>query len=136
MNELLNPAPARGVQQMECSGEVCIDDRLGREDAAVNMRLRREVNNYVGRVACHSLIYGGYVTEIRFDEPVTGVVRDRFQVFEIAGVRQCIEVQHFGRRVAAQHKPNKRGANETGSACHEQLHLYWISQSYRMLGSS
>ena len=84
------------------------------------MGLGREINNGVELVLGHELIHLIGVGDVGLEEFVTIAVLlgYAFEVGEVAGVGQDIDIREVSRLVMSQNVANKVAANETAAARH------------------
>ena len=67
------------------------------------------------------------IADIALDEDMAGIVLDIFQVFQVAGIGQLIQVDQADILVFFQHIVDKVGANKTGTAGNKiSFHLFTI----------
>ncbi len=72
------------------------------------------------------------VTDVAVDEAVARVVLDRAQVVGVAGVGELVQVDDLARSAldsAGESAPDEVGADEAGSAAHQELHPFVTAQS-------
>ncbi|MNE16219.1 hypothetical protein D3C80_1091580 [compost metagenome] len=120
----LAPPGAGGFEQGVSADDVGLDERGRAVDRPVHMGLGCQVHDRPRLKAFEHGADGCRVGDIGLDEFVSGVVGDALQRFEVAGVGQLVEVEHFVFGVVDQ-VADQRRANEAGAACDEYAHLKW-----------
>jgi len=130
MDESWRAVDAGGFQKSERAGQVRVEDRLGGEDAAVDVGLGGEVHDGVGLFVADKRVDQRLVGDVPLDEAVAGGMIERSEVLEVAGVGELVEVDHIEPAGGASgEQADESRADETGASGDDQFHLCWISQS-------
>jgi hypothetical protein len=111
------PKAAAGFEEVEGADDVGLNEIAGAGDGTVNMGFGGEVQDMGDAVLLDQLEHGGLVAEVGFFEGVFGVMRDALEVFEVAGVREAIQVDQAPDFRAVNDVVDEVGADETGAAC-------------------
>ena len=83
----LHPIGPRRFEQTVCAEHIGADEGIGAIDRAVNMALRGQVHDDVGRVRVKHGIHRGTVANIGLDEAVAWTIGDCLQRAQIRRVR-------------------------------------------------
>ena len=112
------PRRAGGLQEREGAYDVRLDEYVGVGNRAIDVGLRCEMNDCIDGVRSKKGTYEVSVTDIAMNEPVS-TFRGLEDVPPCAGVRQKVEYDDLGGRVASDEGAHKIGTDEAGSTCHE-----------------
>ena len=91
----VQPKVTARLQQVECANNIRLDKIAGASDRTVHMRFRREVQNMGDGVLLDHFQNRGFVAEIDFFEHVFRMAGDRFEVREMPGISQGVQVDQF-----------------------------------------
>ena len=105
----------RRLEQRVRAEDVGAQERRRVVDGAVDVALRREVDDRRGAVLGEEPRDEVAVADVAADEEVVGVVLEVGQVVEVARVREQVEV-HDARQVALARQAHEVGADEPGAA--------------------
>src|SRR3954464_5002840 len=120
----------RSLEQRVNSQYVRAQERRGIVDAAVNVRLRGEVDDRIEAASQYAL-YRPRLRNVAVYECVLPMFIDSAQVLGITAVRQPVEIHHLVLRAIAQNAPNEVRADEAAAACDQISHqCILMSQSY------
>ena len=111
------PILTSSLQQAERTHHVGTGESKGVFDGAIHVALGSEVNNAVDIVLLHDGAHALEVTYISLHKSVIRLVLDIFQVSEIAGIGEGVEVNDFVLRVLVDEETNNVGTDEAGTAC-------------------
>ena len=92
----------------------------GTVDRPVDVRLRGEVHDAGGPVLLEHVAHRGRVADVGLHEFIVRLVADGRQRFQIAGVRQLVDVDH-GIATTANQAANDGGADEPRAAGDDDL---------------
>ena len=119
VQEPFDAEPPRHVAQDVGAAAVGADERVGVDDRAIDVALRRKMNHRV--VALHRVADRAAIADVAFDERETGVIFEIAQAGEIAGV--CERVVDGDLIVAGREDVTRVvGSDETGGAGDEESH--------------
>ena len=82
------------------------------------MRLRCEVDDIIRIVVSDELCNELNVTDISVNKDVARIILKIFEILQVSGISQCIQVDDSNIRLAVKHVVDKRGADETCAASH------------------
>ena len=116
--------PAGAIEQLTGADHVGVDEVLRRISAAIDVGFGGEINDRVELVFGHELIHLIGIGDIGLEEFVTITVflGHAFEVGEVAGVGQNIDIREVSRLVMSQNVANKVAANETAAARYQNAH--------------
>jgi hypothetical protein len=121
VHESRGAAAADGLEQDERAAHVGIDSGSRGQNAAIDVRFGGEMHDRIGS-RLERLVHGVRITDVGTYERVSGIVFDRSQILEIAGIGQFVDIHDADVGVRGQRPANESGPNESGSARHYQLH--------------
>lgn len=75
-------------------------------------KMHHGIDTVFGQDACHQ----GCIADIPLDETVTGVIFDRRQIFEIAGIGQAIQIYDVAGGVIGDKRVDEVGTDEACAA--------------------
>ncbi len=137
LHESADAARPRRIEQHLSADDVGREKRTRVGDRTIDVRLGGEVDDGVDAVADRRrdrLRIG----DVAAHETMARIVEQRFEVREVAGVREQIERGDCVVRVGRQHVLHEVRADEAGAAGHEELHRQRgrVAQSKPIVGSS
>src|SRR5690606_10389542 len=94
---------------------------------AVHVRLGREMNNRVDRIALEQGLEQARITDVAMHEDTPFAVYARSDVFPVAGVGQRIQHHNAGGRPTLARKVDEITADETSAPRHQNVFHYLIS---------
>ena len=121
MHETRDGVAPRRFQQRERAVQVRADDRLRREDAAVHVRLRGEMDDGVGAERLEHVLDHRFIADVALHESIPRIFSDGSQIVRIAGVCQLVQIKDVGIR-RWQRQPDKRGTDEACPAGNQNAH--------------
>ena len=89
-------------------------------NGTVHMGLRRQVHYPVRPVLPQGAAHQGRVPDVGVQKAVCRGIRQTVQGMDVAGIGQGVNIQDF--MAALQQQPDQIGADESGSACHDNFH--------------
>jgi hypothetical protein len=92
----VRPESAAGFQQIERAVDVGGDEIAGAGDGAIHVGFSGEVHHVGDVMFLHHLQRSGFIAQVYFLESIFGMVRDFFQVREMAGIGEAIQVHELG----------------------------------------
>ena len=116
LDEAAHPGAASSVEQHLGPGDVRLDEDARPQDAAVDVALRREVDDGLRLVTPEQLVDEPRIRDVALDEHVVRVFLQIGERLEIAGVRQLVEVDDGQARTLAPEVPDEVRADEPGPA--------------------
>ncbi len=111
-----------GLEQVERTDDVRIDELAWRVNAAIDMALGREVHHEVRIDAREQFVDRSAISDVHPFEPVVGCGLDGRQVRQIGRVGQLVDVDEFVFRVSGNEKVEEVRADEPRSAGDNYLH--------------
>src|ERR1051325_5059857 len=90
--EFRAPESAAGFEEVEGADDVGVDEIAGAGDRAVHVRFGGEMHDVSDRVALDDFEDGGFIAEVDLFESVFRMLRNFFQVHQMTGVGEAIEV--------------------------------------------
>ncbi|MNO56927.1 hypothetical protein D3C76_474500 [compost metagenome] len=115
------PVGAAGFQQAVGTNDVGLDEVRRAVDRAVYVGFGGQVHDGIGLEARKHGTDRGLIDDIGLDELIAGVGRDTSQRFQVAGIRQLVEVEHFVFGVVDQMAYQCR-TNEASTAGNKNAH--------------
>ena len=97
------------------------------------MAFRGEVHHHVGMFFLKQLINAFSVADIQLHEAEVGVIHDRRQRGQVAGVGQLVQADNAVIRVLAQHMKHKVGTDKSGTAGYNNCHTSFLTQIFFLL---
>ena len=124
MHETLDSVFSSGIEQHACADDICVNEILGRIDAAIDMRLGREIDYRKKLVLEHKPVYRVGVGNVGFEKFVTlAMFLDHArEIGRITGISEHIDIGHEGRLVMLQNVANKIAPDESAATGHENSH--------------
>ena len=110
---------ARGIQQPERAGDIRLDERFGRVDRAVHMRLGGEIQNGVDVMLREESRNQSLVANVTLLKNIARVGGEIGEVGRVARVGEQVEIDEFLERRACFGKPlpDEIAADEAAAAC-------------------
>ena len=115
----LFPIEFGGLQQAQGSHHIGLREGEGVFDGAVHMALGGEVDDAVDVFVLHQLVDTLEVAYVHLDEAIIRLVLDVFQVSEVAGVGQLVEVDDLVFRIFVDEEADDVAADEAGAASND-----------------
>lgn len=116
---------AAGVEQHARADDVRLQEDLRILDGAVDMRLRRKVDDNVRLLLLKDAVDSLTVRDVRADEFEVLLLHRRLERLEIARIRQLVDADDAVRRMLLEHVVDKVRTNEAGTAGHDDIHIYF-----------
>ena len=113
---------AAGVKQHARADDIRLQEDLRILDGAVDMRLRREVDDDVRLLLLEDAVDRTAVCDVRTDELEIILLHRTFKRLEVARVRQLVDADDAVARMLLEHVVNEVRANEAGTAGHDNRH--------------
>ena len=116
------------LQEGECSHYVCACKGEWVFDGTIHVTLCCEVNNAVNLLVLHEFVEGIEVADVHLYELIVGLVFYVFQVGEVAGIGQLIEVDDVVLWVLVYEETYHMTADKTGAASYDNamFHNYTL----------
>src|SRR5688572_15172284 len=123
--------PSRRFEQDERALDVGLDEIARRHDRAVDVGLRGEMHDVVGRFDQRP----GHrrIADVAVHERVAGVVHHVVQVFAAPRVGQLVEIGDVPVGMGPQRIAHEIAADESGAAGYENLGHQWVTRRQRIL---
>ncbi|MCY1413779.1 hypothetical protein D9M71_292160 [compost metagenome] len=118
------PVGAGRLQQGISADNIGVNELCRAIDRTVDMGLGSQVHDHLGLEALQHSADGSLVGDVGLDELVTRIRGNADQRFQIAGVCQLVQVEHFMFGVPDQVTDQGR-ADEAGTAGNENAHVEW-----------
>ena len=115
--------PAAGVEQHARADDIRLQEDLRILDGAVNMRLRREVDDDVRLLLLEDAVDSLTVRDIRADELEVLLLHRRLKRLKIARIRQLVDADDAVARMLLEHVVDEVRTNEAGTAGHDNVHI-------------
>ena len=115
---------SRGIHESRSTHDVRSEEHFGVLYRAVNMALRREVDDYIELLILEQLVNKLAVCDIAFYELEMLVFHRLVEGLEIAGISQKVEADDIIIRMLAEHMIDKVAADKTGASRNENLHVF------------
>lgn len=116
---------AAGVEQHTRADDIRLQEDLRILDGAVDMRLRREVDDDVRLLLLEDAIDRTAVCDVRADELEVLLLHRRLERLKIARIRQLVDADDAVTRMLLEHVVDKVRTNEAGTAGHDDIHIYF-----------
>ena len=113
---------AAGVEQDARADDVRLQEDLRILDGAVDMRLRREVDDDVRLLLLEDAIDRTAVCDVRADELKVLLLHRCLERLEVARIRQLVDADDAVIRMLLEHVVDEVRANEAGTAGHDNRH--------------
>jgi hypothetical protein len=91
MDKPLDPDSPRYLEKDERAGDIRFNDRRWLVNASVHVRFRRKMNNRIA--APHGGFDSAAIADISFNELVSGILCNTFQVGKICSVGQLVVIE-------------------------------------------
>ena len=117
---------AAGVEQYARADDVRLQENLRILDGAVDMRLRREVDDDVRLLLLEDTVDRTAVCDVRADEFEVLLLHRRLERLEVARIRQLVDTDDAVTRMLLEHVVDEVRANEAGTAGHDNRHISYI----------
>ena len=124
LDEALDAVPSRAIEQHARADDVGVDEVLRRIDAAIDMRLGREIDHRVKLMLGHERVHLVEVGDVGFEKFVAlSMFFDHaIEIGGISGVSKGIDIGHGRGLVMLQNVANKIAANESAAARNQYAH--------------
>ena len=113
---------AAGVEQHARADDVRLQEDLRILDGAIDMRLRREVDDDVRLLLLEDAVDRPTVCDVHADELEVLLLHRPFKRLEIARIRQLVDADDAVTRMLLEHVVDEVRANEAGTAGHDNRH--------------
>ncbi len=115
---------SRGIEQHAGADNVAVNEILRRIDAAIDVRLGREIDDGKKLVLKHECVHRVGIGDVGFEKFVAlAMFLDHaIEISQIAGVSEHIDVGHKRRLVMLQNVTNKIAPDESAATGHENAH--------------
>ena len=121
------PGILAALQQVNGAQNIGLNKNFRVADAAVNVALGSKVDDVIRVIFGDQVSDKSLIADIALNKDMAGIVLDIFQVFQVAGIGQLIQVDQADILVFFQHIVDKVGANKTGTAGNKiSFHLFTI----------
>ena len=114
---------AAGVEQHARADDVRLQEDLRILDGAVDMRLRREVDDDVRLLLLEDAVDRTAVCDVRADELEVLLLHRILERLEVARIRQLVDADDVVTRMLLEHVVDEVRANEAGTAGHDDIHI-------------
>jgi hypothetical protein len=112
-----------GVQHAQRAHDIRLDEGLRGIDRAVDVALRRKIDDRIYRVLRENAGNQCLVGYVALHENVPGVARDISEVRGVSGVGQLVQIDDPAvRALLLQELPDEIAPDETAAACDEDVH--------------
>ena len=125
----VNAVLAAGVEQHARADDVRLQEDLRILDGAVDMRLRRKVDDDVRLLLLEDAVDRTAVCDVRTDELEVLLLHRRLERLEVARIRQLVDADDAVTRMLLEHVVDEIRTNEAGTAGHYNYHIS-LSQHY------
>src|SRR5262245_14482424 len=89
------PGAAASFEQVERANDIRLDEIAGAGNRSIDMRLGCQMKDIRNGMALENIEKGRFVAEVDFLERVFGMLLDRSEILEMAGVGQAIEIHEL-----------------------------------------
>ena len=113
---------AAGVEQHARADDIRLQEDLRILDGAVDMRLRREVDDDVRLLLLEDAVDRLTVCDVRANELEVLLLHRPFKRLEVACIRQLVDADDAVTRMLLEHVVDEVRANEAGTAGHDNCH--------------
>ena len=127
LDEPAHTRGARRLEQPQRPDDVHVEERLGRQDAAIDVALGREVHDGLDLVTLQRVEHRRAVADISAHEDVSGVALEVTQVLEVACIREGIDVDELVGGPLLADEARVARADESRAAGDEQVHGHRVS---------
>jgi len=118
----VNAVLAAGVEQHARADDIRLQEDLRILDGAVDMRLRREVDDDIRLLLLEDAVDRLTVCDVRANELEVLLLHRPFKRLEVARVRQLVDADDAVIRMLLEHVVDEVRANEAGTAGHDNRH--------------
>ena len=87
---------ATGFEQVEGADDVGVNEIARAGDGPVHVRFRRQVHDVRDGVLFDNAHHGGLVAQVHLLKNVFRVFGNLFQIFQVSGISEAIEIDEFG----------------------------------------
>ena len=116
---------AAGVEQHARADDVRLQEDLRILNGAVDMRLRREVDDDVRLLLLEDAVDRPTVCDVRADELEVLLLHRALERLEVARIRQLVDADDAVTRMLLEHVVDEVRTNEAGTAGHDDIHIYF-----------
>ena len=109
------------LQQGKGSHDVCTRKSERILDAAIHMAFGRQVDNTVHMVLLHQFANLLEIADVRLDKRIVRLIFDVFQVCQVSGVGQFVQVDDPIIRIFVYKQPHYMRSDESGSAGNDDI---------------
>src|SRR5438128_11461623 len=115
---------ARRIQKHARTNDVGVNEILWRIDAAIDVRLGREIHDREKLMLEHERVYRVGIGNVSFEKFVTFAMflNHAIEIGKVAGVSQRVHICDRGRLVMLPNIANKIAPDEAAAAGHENSH--------------
>ena len=113
---------AAGVEQHARADDIRLQKNLRIFDGAVDMRLRRKVDDNVRLLLLKDAVDSLTICDVRADELEVLLLHRRLERLEVARIRQLVHADDVVCRMLLEHVVDEVRANETGTTSHKNCH--------------
>ena len=114
---------AAGVKQHARADDIRLQEDLRILDGAVDMRLRREVDDDIRLLLLEDAVDRTAVCDVRADKFEVLLLHRRLERLEVARIRQLVDADDAITRMLLEHVVDEVRTNEAGIASHNNRHL-------------
>lgn len=114
---------AAGIEQHARADDIRLQENLRILNRAVDMRLRREIDDDIRLLLLKNAVNRLAVRDIRTDELEVLLLHRALKRLEIARIRQLVDADNAVRRMLLEHIVNKIRTNKPGPAGHNNIHV-------------
>ena len=114
---------AAGVKQHARADDIRLQEDLRILDGAVDMRLRREVDDDIRLLLLEDAVDRTAVCDVRADKFEVLLLHRRLERLEVARIRQLVDADDAITRMLLEHVVDEVRTNEAGTASHNNRHL-------------
>lgn len=116
---------AAGVEQHARADDIRLQEDLWILDGAVDMRLRRKVDDDIRLLLLEDAVDRLAVCDVRADELEVLLLHCRLERLEVARIRQLVNADDAVARMLLEHVVDEVRADEAGTAGHDDIHIYF-----------
>ena len=114
---------AAGVEQHARADDIRLQEDLRILDGAVDMRLRRKVDDNVRLLLLKDAVDSLAVRDVRADELEVLLLHRRLERLKIARIRQLVDADDAVARMLLEHVVDEVRTDEAGTAGHDDIHI-------------
>ena len=119
---LTKPAGAAGFQQIKCADDVRLNEIARAGDGTIHVGFRRQMHDVRDGMLLDDTQRGGFVAQIYFLENVFGMPGNFFQIREMPGVGEAIQIDELRNFRPVNDVVNQIRADKTRAAGDQQVH--------------